>query len=189
MKIILSKNVKWLGGVILGVCLLAVILLNVVGYVFDCKYISVFAAVAEVNKYEVRSELLMDTMNYVGVCCADDAAKVWAEGLKMRSAAMQYSVMNKILKAEYTGQLEDSFPNWVTGMSSPWIDSYQVVRIDKPSDTRSIFELKFSTATSTGPAGDYKAVLTVDQEGELWRISKIILDTGLAPYTGFKPKS
>lgn len=142
--------------------------------------------VSEINKYEVRSELLMDAMNMVGNHTPQSTAKVWAEGLKMRSAAMQYAAMASELKEEYAGQLEKNAPNWITGMSSPWISNYKILNVKKLDTNSNIVEIMFYTLTSTGPAGDYKAILTIKKEGEFYRIVKIWADKELYPYTRFK---
>ena len=189
MKFILTKRAKRLIGLFICIFLLAVTFFNIAGYFLDLKYVNVFAAMAEANKYEVKSSLLMEAMNQVGVCSAKDAAEVWANGLMVRSAALQYSVMSENLKNEYAKQLEQSFPNWVTGMSSPWVEMYEILTTNKPDENTYIFKLKISTKTSTGPAGDYYAVLTVAREGDFWRISKINMDKELYAYTGFIPKS
>jgi hypothetical protein len=186
MKII-SFNKKHLIFAVLLICFVLTGFMNIVGYIFNFKYISVIAAVDQANKYEVRSRLLMDVMDQVGACDPKTAVHVWANGLVERSAALQYSVFTKKLKTEYARQLETSAPNWVTGVSSPWVDSYKIVKIQDLSKDEKIFELVFSTATSTGPAGDYKATLHINREGEFWRISKLSFDDGLYPYTRFKP--
>jgi hypothetical protein len=41
------------------------------------------------------------------------------------------------------------------------------------------------TQTSTGPAGEYRAVLALQKEGDFWRISDISADDGLSAFTGF----
>lgn len=163
------------------------LLLNLIGYLFHFKYISVFEAVSVGNQYEIKSRLLMEAMDDVGVCDPESAAEIWANGLKNRSAAAQYSVMSKQLKDEYAKQLETTFPNWVTGMSSPWVDSYAVCDKRELDKDTYIYYLKFSTATSTGPAGDYNAVLTIANMGRFWQIVALSTDKGLYPYTGFEP--
>ncbi|MEL7571043.1 MAG: hypothetical protein AAGU14_10875 [Eubacteriaceae bacterium] len=183
MKILRFAKNNWIISFIVFILLL--VLLNFAGYVFNIKYISVVKAVSEVNKYEVRSELLMQAMDNVGVCCPEDAAKVWAEGLMIRSAAMQYSSMSVNLKEKYAKELENTFPNWVTGMSSPWISGYELDKIEQTENIY-IYYLTFSTATSTGPAGNYKATLTVAKEINFWRIINIKTDKELYPYTGFQ---
>jgi len=185
MKIMVSKNAKRFGIAVLATCLALVLMFNAVGYLFDWKYVSVFAAAAEVNKFEVRSELLMEAMEQVGVCRPEAAAEVWANGLEARSAALQYAVMDDELRQDFAARWEENAPNWVTGVSSPWVESYEIVRTTEPSKGSRVIELRFSTATSTGPAGDYNAILTIEQEGDFWHISKISMDEGLHVYTGF----
>lgn len=183
MKIVISKAARRIILAAVVLCLLIAVTINLIGYAFDCKYVSVIAAVSEADKYEVRSQLLTEAMDKVGVCSPEEAAKVWAEGLEMRSAAMQYSVMDKALKDKYAKQLEKNFPNWVTGVSSPWIQNFETVRKEDMGNESSII-LSFDTETSTGPAGKYKAVLTIKHEGDFWRITDINADPGLYPYTG-----
>ncbi|NMC56996.1 MAG: hypothetical protein GYA50_07245 [Eubacteriaceae bacterium] len=184
MKILRFAKNNWIISFIAFILLL--VLLNFAGYIFNIKYISVVKAVSEVNKYEVRAELLMQATDYVGVCRPEDAVKVWSEGLMKRSAAMQYSVMGSKLKQEYAKQLDTSFPNWVTGMSSPWISGYEIKKSEQIDDSF-IYYLVISTATSTGPAANYNAVLTVIKEYDFWRIINIKTDKELYPYTGYQP--
>jgi len=47
-----------------------------------------------------------------------------------------------------------------------------------------VFRLVFSTATSSGPAGDDNTVLTIAKDGDFWRIIQISADQGLYPYMG-----
>ena len=187
MKMVLSRQVKGIIRIVIILCLLVVALINVIGYRLDCKYISVFAAVAEVDKYQVKSDLLMEAMNQVGVSTPESAAKVWANGLKTRSAALQYSVMGAKLKKEYASQLDKNHPNWVTGVSSPWVDSYKITDISAAGDNQYAIKLCFSTVTSAGSAGDYNAVLIITRDGDFWRITDISPDKGLSAYMGFNP--
>ncbi|MEZ4358002.1 MAG: hypothetical protein R2876_05165 [Eubacteriales bacterium] len=186
MRIILSNRAKKFCWVLFSIFMLILILINVIGGLFNCKYISVIAAVGEVNTYEVRSQLLMDAIKNLGVCKPQEAADIWASGLKLKSAAIQYSVMGEKLKDEYASQLDESAQNWATGISSPWVDSYEIVNTKIPANDKYIFEISFSLATSAGPSGDYNAVLTVEKKGDYWYITKIEADEDLYPYTRFK---
>lgn len=136
------------------------------------------------NACETKSVLLMEAMRYVGSCTPEDAAKTWAEGLKQRSAALQYAVMSDMLKTEYAKRLETTAPNWVTGMSSPWVDSY-TIKLEDGNAKSKVAELVFTLATSTGTAGKYTASLLLTLENGFWRVSGISMDEALYPYTGF----
>ena len=93
--------------------------------------------------------------------------------------------MSKELKEEYEEQLKLSAPNWVTGISSPWLESVKIIRMEEVEKDCYIIKLLFTTATSVGPVAEYKAVLTINQEGEFWRITKIKQDQELYVYTRF----
>lgn len=183
MKIISSKKAKKL-----SFTLFILVIISIVVFYLLVNYVDIeeVATALNINKYEVRSEQLLDAVDKLGVCKCEDAVNTWSEGLRMRNAAIQFSVMTDKLKIEYLKQLETSFSNWVTGMSSPWIDSYKIIKTDKKTDKEYLVTVQFSTMTSTGPAGDYKAILTVTKVEDFWKISHITADEGLYPYTGFK---
>ena len=155
----------------------------------DLNYVNILDAVAQPapGDFEVRSRLLMEAMDFVGACCPEDAAVVWAEGLKNRSAALQFAVMTARLKDAYARRLDETAPNWVTGISSPFISAYQIINTKEISKTLQSITLLFSFATSAGPAGEATAVLDIAQEGSFWRIVNIDAEETLFPYTRFLP--
>lgn len=171
--------------VIVVICFIVAvsIVLNFVGYIYDIKAISVMAVYKERNKYEVISELLLDSLDEIGTCSPEDTARVWAKGLQMRSGAMQACVMTKELRKNYIKELEKDFANWVTGVSSPWVEKYEIIENTKQNDKYRI-KIKFETMTSTGPDVTYYAVLEIEKEDGYWRIYKIVQDEGLKVYTG-----
>lgn len=174
---------KWVGYIFMGSWLLAAIF-NEIGVV-NFSYINILATVSEPSPYVVRGQLLMEAMDQIGVCCPEDAAAVWSNGVMNRSAALQYAVMSAMLKDEYAQQLNQTASNWVTGLSSPWIDNYQIVKTEKISNSHYMIKILFSTATSAGPAEDATAILFVTLEEKFWRITDLTLDKTLYPYTGF----
>ncbi|HHV51598.1 MAG TPA: hypothetical protein GXX54_07870 [Clostridiales bacterium] len=186
MKVICLSKRNLILPIILAFVLITA-LINIAGYLLDFPYISVIAAASQAEKYEIRSRLLMEAMDMVGACEPKTAAEIWASGLVKRSAALQYSVMAKELKAEYARQLEETAPNWVTGVSSPWVDSYKILNIKDSNQNQKTIEIEFALATSTGPAGEYNATLYLTQDGEFWRISNLSFDGELFPYIGFNP--
>jgi hypothetical protein len=155
--------------------------------VFPLANVSILPAAAQPTDFEVRSRLLMEATNSTGACTAEDAARVWASGLKMRSAALQYTVMSAALKAEYARQLDQTAPNWVTGVSSPFVSNFVIVKAESISPGVCRVTLRFTLSTSTGPAGEFNATLDLNQEGAFWRITAIAADEALYPYTLFRP--
>lgn len=162
------------------------VLFNGVAWVLGWDRVSVFAASEAMDKYAVRSQLLKEATNSVGSCDADSAAQTWAQGVKQRNGALQYAVMTRQLKEAYASDLETTFPNWVTGISSPWVDSFKVLSIRETKDDVFTAKLQFVTATSTGPYESYNAVLTIVNEDGFWRVDQVQTEPGLLPYTGFE---
>lgn len=141
----------------------------------------------QADPYKTRSELLMDATNYTGVFTPEQAAEVWAKGLIRRSAAMQYTVMTEQLKKKYAGQLDALRSNWVTGMSSPWVQDYTITKENRTDDTHAEIGLKIETAVTTSPSEFFDAILWLVREGEFWRIERIWTDKRLYPYTLYQP--
>jgi hypothetical protein len=104
----------------------------------------------------------------------------------MRSAALQYTVMSAALKTEYASQLDQVAPNWVTGISSPFVSKFEILKAESISPGVCRVTLRFTLATSTGPTGEFNATLDLNQEGTFWRITAIAADEALYPYTLFK---
>lgn len=150
MRVIISKKYKQILNIAFLLTVLLVIFLALIINFVDIEEV---ATALNINKYEVRSDLLLKAMDYLGVCSPEEAVNIWSNGLKMRSAAIQYSVMTSKLKLEYKADLEKTFSNWVTGMSSPWVDSFQIIKTEKKVDDSYVFSVKYITKTSTGPAG------------------------------------
>jgi hypothetical protein len=143
------------------------------------------AVISAADNLEVKSSMLRDAMDYVGVCSAHEAANVWAQGIKLRNAAMQYAMMTKTLKEQYTKQWEETAPEWVTGVSSPWISKYQIMDA-RITEEQGIISIGFTAETSTGKLETLEAKLTIVPENSFWRITDISMDKGLFPYAGFK---
>lgn len=92
-------------------------------------------------------------------------ADEWASAVKSRDGKAQYALMSPDLQES----IYDDFAglNWVTGTSSPWVESYTV----QESDTG--VQVIFNYATSTGPAGSYRQDLTFQQQDGGVKISAI----------------
>lgn len=141
----------------------------------------------QVNPYRTRSELLMEAAEYTGVSKPEKSAELWAMGLQYRNAAMQYVVMTEELKREYAAQLDAQRSNWVTGMSSPWVQDFVFTEVRKVDECHTEINLRVDTATSYSPTQSYKAKLWLVHQSDFWRIERIWTDEELYPYTLYKP--
>ena len=137
------------------------------------------------DKCEINNEVLLKTIDTLGVYTPIEAAKIWGTGLKNRNAALQYAVMTDELKEKYRAEIEKNAPNWVTGFSSPWIDSFSILNIKNTALNIYIIEILFYFSISTDHYGSSKAFLNLSLEDSFYKINKISMDDFLYPYTGF----
>lgn len=153
-----------------------------------CLSTSSAAAIAPEHKtdmYRVRYELLIKAMDHIGVSSPEAAIEVWVKGLESRNAAIQYSVMSEELKKEYKKHLDQHASNWVTGMSSPSVDSYRIINVENQGESKRLYNLAIITVSSTGIGDDtYIVAVTVNREKGFWCITRINSDEGLYPYMG-----
>jgi hypothetical protein len=137
------------------------------------------------DKCEINNEVLLKAIDTLGVYTPLEAAKIWGTGLKSRNAALQYAVMTDELKEKYRAEIEKNAPNWVTGFSSPWIDSFSILNIKNTSLNIYRIEILFYFSTSSDHYGSSKAFLNLSLEDSFYKINKISMEDFLYPYTGF----
>jgi hypothetical protein len=81
---------------------------------------------------------------------AREAALSWAKAVKTRNGALQFA----ILAPELRGKMQADYvqQNWVTGASSPWVQSYKITRQVQQGGSWE-FEIQYQMMTSGGSAG------------------------------------
>jgi hypothetical protein len=91
---------------------------------------------------------------------AEDAALTWAKGVQTRNGALQFAILSPELqtkmKADYVAM------NWVTGVSSPWVESYKITH-QVQQDEGWEFEIEYQMMTSSGRAGTQSDRIHVNQ--------------------------
>lgn len=132
-----------------------------------------------------KIRLLEEASNYIGAVSQEKTIDIWSNGLKKRSAALQYIVMTESLKEIYVKSLEENgYDFWVTGVSSPWVENYEVLKANKLNDDSYEYEIKYNTKTSEG---DYNFFVTLKliKEGDFWKVAEVNGDEDSHTYTGF----
>ncbi len=98
---------------------------------------------------------------------AEDAVKMYAEAVKMRNGFVQYALFDDKMREERYDEFKDSA--FVTGVSSPWVDSYEITQLDE-----NLYSIKFTYKTSV-PTDVFISEINVEiiEDGELIKISSI----------------
>lgn len=116
------------------------------------------------HSLERQVELLRD---WIAPESADAAVQTWAKAVQQRNGAVQLAVLAPELQQQTRAQYEEM--NWVTGVSSPWVDSYTISK-GTPAGDGLAYDVEFKLATSTGSAGSGSVKVTVGQAGGKWAI-------------------
>ncbi|WP_454785570.1 hypothetical protein [Legionella sp. WA2024007413] len=76
----------------------------------------------------------------------DEVATLFAKANKERNAAVQFMLFSEQLKNKF----KDRWPYWVSGVSSPWITSYEIKKIVQSKSSWK-FRITYQWATADGP--------------------------------------
>lgn len=123
-------------------------------------------------------DMLKDALNELGSTTSDDAINTWSKGIQTRNGHLQYYVLCDDMKHKFIEELSKSqrISSWVTGYSSPWVSSYNVVNTEKINPSEYKVVINFDWATSMGPYKSTKATITTTKIDNKWCISNIIWD-------------
>lgn len=149
-----------------------------------CSYGQIAVSAEEVDRYKVHTELLLNAVEKLGVCTPSAALDVFIKSIKDRNGAMMYSILCDSLKKNYLSRLEENSPYWVTGVSSPWVSQVDIIKETKKKDGSFEYELLIKTLTSAGPDREYKGELTIQRDGDFYKICRIFFEKDFGIYSG-----
>ena len=93
-------------------------------------------------------------------------AEAYATAVADRCGALQSALLSDALREQTRADFESGF--WVTGVSSPWVESWEVTQM-----SQNTFDVLFHYATSTGAGPDILQTLYIEQENGVCRIVAI----------------
>lgn len=146
------------------------------------------SSVTDIEKYNyvnAKASLFKEAIDEFGAILPEQAARLWARGVQNRNGALQYAVLGSELKKSYSEKMEKERPSWVTGWSSPWVQNYDVVRIEKRNETTYSITVRFDMKTSAGSEGSHNAYLLIVKAGNYWVIKNASMDDFLKDLTSF----
>ncbi len=120
---------------------------------------------------ETAFKLFKNTLDEFGAISAEDAANLWAKGVKNRNGALQYSVLNTTLKLNMERCLQNT--SWVTGVSSPWVEDYKITKVKKVSLVSYEITVKFHMVASKQDFGYITSILFINKKEKYWLIYQI----------------
>jgi hypothetical protein len=113
---------------------------------------------------------------------ADEAVQTWAESVKNRNGAAQYAVLSSALQEKTAETYQDL--NWVTGLSSPWVSSYEVSDATQGANGSASYTIAIKLSDSTGEVGSGTVKVTVASKDSEWLISGLQITDGADDLVG-----
>lgn len=98
---------------------------------------------------------------------AEEAVTMYAEAVKMRNGAVQYGLLSDELREDKYNEFKEL--GFVTGTSSPWVDSYEISDIGDNS-YQIVFNLKTSVPSDSITVTENVKLI---QDGQYWKITSI----------------
>nr|WP_304220268.1 hypothetical protein [Fredinandcohnia onubensis] len=103
------------------------------------------------------------------------AVELWIFGVKNRSGAIQYAMLSPSLQNQSRSKFEQT--HWITGQSSPWVSNFRLTKVEKLSESRMRYTVKYDIETSYANFGSGQKIITVEKNlepfKENWFISSI----------------
>lgn len=133
---------------------------------------SVIAAPKQLNPTESQ---LMSFMNGLHVVEPKQAVELWIFGVNNRSGSVQHAMLSTSLQKQSREKFEQT--NWVTGQSSPWVSNLRITKVEKLSESKMRYIVKYDLETSYAHFGCWQKVIIVEKNlkpfREFWFISSI----------------
>lgn len=132
-------------------------------------------AIAATKQLNPMESQLMSFMNGLHVVEPKQAVELWILGVNNRSGAVQYAMLSPSLQKQSREKFEQT--HWVTGQSSPSVSNFRLTKVEKLSEFKMRYTVKYDLETSVEDFGSWQKVLTVEKNlepfGEYWFITSI----------------
>ncbi|WP_245639416.1 hypothetical protein [Viridibacillus arvi] len=131
-----------------------------------------FTEVVQLNPLEIQ---LMSFTADLHVAEPKQAAELWILGVNNRSGAVQYAMLSPSLQKQSRRKFEQT--HWVTGQSSPWVSNFRFTKVEKLSESRMRYTVKYDLVTSMQILVSGQKIIIVEKNlepfREYWFISLI----------------
>lgn len=103
------------------------------------------------------------------------AVELWILGVNNRSGAVQYAMLSPSLQKQSRRKFKQT--RWVTGQSSPWVSNFRFTKVEKLSESKMRYTIKYDLEASYGDFGGGQKIIIVEKNlepfREYWFISSI----------------
>ncbi|MCK1997420.1 hypothetical protein MPH47_09310 [Psychrobacillus psychrodurans] len=115
------------------------------------------------------------------------AVELWILGVNNRSGSVQYAMLSPSLRKLSRSKFEET--HWITGQSSPSVRNFRFTKVEKLSESKMRYTVKYDLWASYGDFGGGEKIIVVEKNlepsKEYWFISSIT--TKYNPWEAFTP--
>ncbi|MEH7110189.1 hypothetical protein [Bacillus sp. JJ1764] len=144
-------------------------------------------AIAAPKQLNLSESQLLSFMTGLHVGEPKQAVELWILGVNNRSGAVQYAMLSPSLQKQSRRRFEQT--RWVTGQSSPSVSNFRFTKVEKLSESKMRYTVKYNLWASYGDFGGGHKIITVEKNQEpfreYWFISSI--STKYNQYEAFTP--
>ncbi|MCR8866879.1 hypothetical protein NQ109_28545 [Priestia megaterium] len=144
-------------------------------------------AMAAPKQLSLSESQLLSFMTGLHVGEPKQAVELWILGVNNRSGAVQYAMLSPSLQKQSRRKFEQT--RWVTGQSSPSVSNFRFTKVEKLSESKRRYTVKYDLWASYGDFGGGQKIITVEKNlepfREYWFISSIT--TKYNQYEAFTP--
>ncbi|MFK9095543.1 hypothetical protein [Bacillus salipaludis] len=144
-------------------------------------------ALAAPKQLNLLESQLLSFMTGLHVGEPKQAVELWILGVNNRSGAVQYAMLSPSLQKQSRRKFEQT--RWVTGQSSPSVSNFRFTKVEKLSESKMRYTVKYDLWASYGDFGGGQKIITVEKNlepfKEYWFISSIT--TKYNQYEAFTP--
>lgn len=124
-----------------------------------------------IENLSFRNTLWEQSSNFVKVLNKDEAATLWANGIKEKNGALLYVISNDNVKNQLKNLFKDN-PSWFIEQNQNIIESFTLSKPKKISKNLYSYEITYKTLHTDGYSQLLKQNLSVENTGESFKISE-----------------
>ncbi|WP_260871862.1 hypothetical protein [Bacillus sp. X1(2014)] len=162
-------------------------LLRFIILLFSLMLFNNTTALAAPKQLNLLESQLLSFMTGLHIGEPKQAVELWILGVNNPSGAVQYAMLSPSLQKQSRKKFEQT--RWVTGQSSPSVSNFRFTKVEKLSESKMRYTVKYNLWASYGDFGGGQKIITVEKNlepfKEYWFISSIT--TKYNQYEAFTP--
>lgn len=119
-------------------------------------------------------EFFNQALNKLGATSPNQVVKLWVKAEQTRNGVFHYAVACDGLKKKIIKEWGEPKENyWIIGVSSPWLEKYEILSNKKLNNSCYETTIKFFWITSAGPSDPTQNTLVIVKNKDIWCVKEV----------------